>query len=467
MARLQREFDCTRKLSHPNVVKVYEFDRNEEFGFYTMELLEGEHLGDLLERVDRHPLPHPYAWAIIGAVGAALAHAHSRNVIHGDVSPKNVMITRGGEVRVLDFGSSTTANGGGPPGESEARRTVAATPAYASCEVLEGQRADPRDDLYALACLAYELLTGEHPFQGKRSIEARDLGMRPRRPPGLRFSRWRAIQRGLSWTREGRSIPVRQWLGQLGIEPEPERLPPFRETTKSGPYLPSLNMSKRMALVIAAFVGIALAWSSIHRGSRGLDSTGSQTASKALRAAGESIAAVQANRSEPSTSTTPVHLRVLPSDRAIASLDVAPPVPVNGPPESPHPVPHRAAGAPRPTSARSIQFTSNRYSAVSSAHFVETHVWRSRTSGDTNSFVWWTDNSSAKAGIDFVAQAPTPYRFSAGRQLASLFVRLIPNPGRSQAKDFHVCLGKRSTGSALTDVTCSAILLPAHADRPS
>jgi hypothetical protein len=222
-----------------------------------------------------------------------------------------------------------------------------------------------------------------------------------------------------------------------------------------------------MALVIAAFVGIALAWSSIHRGSRGLDSTGSQTASKALRAAGESIAAVQANRSEPSTSTTPVHLRVLPSDRAIASLDVAPPVPVNGPPESPHPVPHRAAGAPRPTSARSIQFTSNRYSAVSSAHFVETHVWRSRTSGDTNSFVWWTDNSSAKAGIDFVAQAPTPYRFSAGRQLASLFVRLIPNPGRSQAKDFHVCLGKRSTGSALTDVTCSAILLPAHADRPS
>ena len=160
MARLRREFACTRKLSHPNIVKVFEFDRVDDWAFYTMELLEGEGVDDMLAREAGRPLPRPYAWALIGAIGAALAHAHSRNVIHGDLSPKNVMITPGGEVRVLDFGSSTMSNGIAAPAETRVEGAVATTPAYASCELLEGQRADPRDDLYSLACIAFELLAG-------------------------------------------------------------------------------------------------------------------------------------------------------------------------------------------------------------------------------------------------------------------------------------------------------------------
>jgi hypothetical protein len=108
-----------------------------------------------------------------------------------------------------------------------------------------------------------------------------------------------------------------------------------------------------------------------------------------------------------------------------------------------------------------IQFTDRRYAALPRARFVETHVRRSRTSGDSAKFVWWTDDSTARAGVDFVAQAPTPYVFSSRRQFASLFVRLVPNPARTQEANFHVCLGKPGPGSALSDVTCSAILLPA------
>ncbi len=119
-----------------------------------------------------------------------------------------------------------------------------------------------------------------------------------------------------------------------------------------------------------------------------------------------------------------------------------------------------------PTGGSVIRFTVRRYSPPPRAQFVETHVRRLRTSG-ASQFVWWTDDSSAKAGVDFVAQAPTPYVFSSGRQFASLFVRLMPNPGRTQEANFHVCLGKPGSGSALTDVTCSAILLPANSSDPS
>ena len=202
--------------SHPNIIKVFEFDRVDNWAFYTMELLKGERVDDMLAREAGRALPRPYAWALIGAIGAALAHAHSRNVIHGDLSPKNVMITPGGEVRVLDFGSSTMSNGAAVSALPLVGGAVATTPAYASCELLEGQPADPRDDLYSLACIAFELLAGVRPFPGKRSNEARDEGIQPRRPPGLNYTQWRTLQVGLSWARDARSMSVRQWLARLG-----------------------------------------------------------------------------------------------------------------------------------------------------------------------------------------------------------------------------------------------------------
>src|SRR5580698_2458818 len=184
LSKLRQEFYCVQALSHPSIVKVYELDLEQEFPFFTMELIDGEILPRTMQRFHPLPLPRDYAWAVIREVAMGLAHAHDRRVLHGDIKPQNIMVTNSGEVRILDFGRS-----GGS--------ATALTPAYASCELLEGRTLDPRDDLFALSCLSYELLAGEHPFQHRRSTAARTAKMTPRRPAGLSRRQWRALGAGL------------------------------------------------------------------------------------------------------------------------------------------------------------------------------------------------------------------------------------------------------------------------------
>lgn len=103
VAALGREFHNAQQLSHPNIINVYEIDHEGDASFYTMELLEGEQLNQLHERLGGL-LPARYALAILRDIGEAIAHAHSRGVVHGDLKPQNIFVTYGGQVRVLDFG---------------------------------------------------------------------------------------------------------------------------------------------------------------------------------------------------------------------------------------------------------------------------------------------------------------------------------------------------------------------------
>ena len=214
-AALLQEFQSAQRLSHPNIINVFEIDQVQGATFYSMELLSGARLSQLLRRVDGSVLQRSYALAIIRDIGAAISHAHSRGVVHSDLKPSNVMITQAGEVRVLDFGGSSM-----PPREpwvSDSDGDDAyhhATPAYASCEQLERRRADPRDDIYALACIAYLLLSGRHPFDLLSSLEARARGMQPRRPAGISQPQWRAIREGLTFAREHQPASVEAWLGR-------------------------------------------------------------------------------------------------------------------------------------------------------------------------------------------------------------------------------------------------------------
>jgi hypothetical protein len=151
LTELQREFQHAQLLSHPNIVRVYEFDRDGPQAFFTMELLHGELLSQILQARKRVPLERPHALAVLRDVGAAIAHAHSRGVVHGDINPRNIFITTHGELRVLDFGASHTLSVAVPAPGDEAPPGGFATPGYASCQVLEGERPDARDDLFALA----------------------------------------------------------------------------------------------------------------------------------------------------------------------------------------------------------------------------------------------------------------------------------------------------------------------------
>ncbi|WP_129640907.1 protein kinase domain-containing protein [Peristeroidobacter agariperforans] len=223
LAQLEREFHEAQSLSHPNVVSVFDLDRDGNVYFIVMELLEGELLADILKRLDGQPMARHYALGVISSVGAALAHAHRRNVVHADLKPRNVMITTTGEVRVLDFGFARdrpldlhTASG--------LHEGPGVAPAYASVERVNGSDPHPSDDVYSLACIAYELLSGRHPFGGRSAPLARAHGRAPQRIPGLTGKQQQALQRALMWTRGERRIDIVELLAGLGCGEAPSRL---------------------------------------------------------------------------------------------------------------------------------------------------------------------------------------------------------------------------------------------------
>ena len=223
LAQLEREFHEAQSLSHPNVVSVFDLDRDGNVYFIVMELLEGELLADILKRLDGQTMARHHALGIISSVGAALAHAHRRNIVHADLKPRNIMITSAGEVRVLDFGFARdrpldlhTSSG--------LHETPVAAPAYASVERVNGSDPHPSDDVYSLACIAYELLSGRHPFGGRSAPLARAHGRHPQRLPGLSGKQQQALQRALLWTRGERRIDVVELLAALGCGDVPNRL---------------------------------------------------------------------------------------------------------------------------------------------------------------------------------------------------------------------------------------------------
>jgi hypothetical protein len=263
---LVREFHNAQQLSHPNVINVYEIDHEGDASFYTMELLDGERLSQLLERTGG-PLSAPYALSIIRDIGAAIAHAHSRGVVHGDLKPHNIFITYGGQVRVLDFGGLSHSPpepwiaDPDSPGRSRSYRT--ATPAYASYEQLQGRRAEPRDDIYAVACIAYELLTGRHPFDCKSSTEARAQHLRPSRPPRVSTECWRALRHGLAWERAQRPAQIEPWLEQLGVAAAAEQLPPTHQLTAAPPRRSGIAGAITAAVLLLA-LGAAVVAVELH-----------------------------------------------------------------------------------------------------------------------------------------------------------------------------------------------------------
>lgn len=461
LADLRREFFCAQALAHPNIVKVYEMHHDEDVAFYTMELLEGQLLNNVLERVHPHALERSYAWAIIRDVGAALAHAHSRNVVHGDLKPHNIMITDRSEVRILDFGASGTATRQWATSDPLQRNRVpAVTLAYACCELLDGQQTDPRDDLYALACLSYELLAGEHPFQRRRSTEARELGMRPRRPSGLSDRQWGALQLGLSWRRESRSLSVRDWLAMLGLEPAAQRLPPLHAPGSAAARSSRRDGVRAAALLTALIAGLGLwaAFSHTKPESKGIGTPVAPQAQLSLPRSAPPIPGKQINSAnvEAPPQPAPIGFAV---QSVLQPLQPAA-VPSHEQPASENVRRGSAAAASHPAAAEQITLSADTYRVRSGERFAEINVRRSNESRGNSSFVWWTEASSARPGSDFVSQNRTTQLFLKTRHSAKLFIRIVPNPARTRTQMFYVRIGDPSAGYLLGPVTRAAILIP-------
>jgi serine/threonine protein kinase len=215
---LQREARKAQALAHPNIVSVYDFDRDGSMVYLTMELLTGNPLSQVLRAPGFAGLPYAEVMRIVTGTGNALAYAHGRGFVHCDFKPGNVFLTKSGDVKVIDFGIARVFQ----KTEEDADATVfdpgslgALTPAYASPEMLERREPDPRDDIYALACITYELLTGRHPFNRMSALEARSAGMQPQRPPGLSRKQWLGLKSALAFERAARTPTVGRFLSQM------------------------------------------------------------------------------------------------------------------------------------------------------------------------------------------------------------------------------------------------------------
>lgn len=215
---LRSEARTARRLSHPNIRRVYDLDRCSTDFFVTMEWLEGESLARRLDRTASRSMSWAAAFRILSAVGAGLTHAHERGIVHGDVKPANVFVTTAGDIKLLDFGQSQQFGRAGQAGGK-----LALSPAYASCEMHEGAVPDVRDDIFALAVMAYRMLAGARPFGRYTPLQAERAEIRALRPAGLGARQWRALRQGMAWRRAQRPAAVAAFIAELLPPTEPRR----------------------------------------------------------------------------------------------------------------------------------------------------------------------------------------------------------------------------------------------------
>ncbi|HEY0686688.1 MAG TPA: bifunctional serine/threonine-protein kinase/formylglycine-generating enzyme family protein [Steroidobacter sp.] len=216
---LQRESRKAQQLAHANVVTVYDFDRDGANVFMVMELLEGQSLDRVIREHEETGLPIERALRLTRDLCRAMAYAHEKGVVHSDFKPANAFLTNNDVVKVFDFGIARAAkradNVSGSTTLFDPGTLGALTPTYASCEMIEGLEPDPRDDVYAIACVAYELVSGKHPFNRLSAVQARDKQMVAKRPRGLKRHQWKALQRGLAFERNQRTESAQQFLNEL------------------------------------------------------------------------------------------------------------------------------------------------------------------------------------------------------------------------------------------------------------
>jgi serine/threonine-protein kinase len=183
--RFLREAQTIARLEHPHIVPIYKVGRQDEVFYISMRCIDGPSLRHLLEQHKR--LSVGDAARIARQVADALAYAHSRDIVHRDIKPDNILLDQSGHVLVTDFGiakaaaqaaSSTAATGGA---QLTSEGMIIGTPQYMSPEQASGDKLDGRSDIYSLGIVLYQMLTGSPPFDGpsSASILAQQLTQTP------------------------------------------------------------------------------------------------------------------------------------------------------------------------------------------------------------------------------------------------------------------------------------------------
>ncbi len=463
-ATLERESYEAQSLSHPNIVSVFDLDRHGETYFIVMELLEGELLSGVLRWLDGRPLARDRALNIIATIGGALAHAHGRNIVHADLKPANVMVTTGGELKLLDFGFARRHALDPWIANSAAEDSApSSTPAYASSERVNGEEPHPGDDVYSLACIAYELLSGVHPFGGRSAPLARAHGRDPARIAGLTNKQWYALQNALSWNRAERRIDVVELTAALGCPAPSQRIGSPQELIAAGSKSAG---GARIWVVIGAIVVLAviaaIAWWQFG------DLLGPRLG--IAPASVEQVAPIGSAATDGAlTGNSSSEPEIRESD-AVVSQSSVPAEPVSSAPVAPAPKitePAAAATAAPPAQtgdaagglAGTIEFDKDTFVATESDGTVRLSVKRSGNLKHAAKFRWTLRSNSAEAGADFADIGPTVEEIPSGVRTSVLTIPLVNDGLVENTELFLVELSSVDGGPAIGEQARAAVIL--------
>jgi serine/threonine-protein kinase len=156
-ARFFREAESTGRLSHPNIVTIYDAGEENDLGYIAMELIEGTPLKQWARKPNLMPINE--VLLTVATVADALDYAHQQGIVHRDIKPANIMLTKDRIVKVMDFGIAKMASS-----SKTQTNIVLGTPTYMSPEQIAGKKVDGRSDIFSLGVVLFELLTGQLPF---------------------------------------------------------------------------------------------------------------------------------------------------------------------------------------------------------------------------------------------------------------------------------------------------------------
>lgn len=448
-ARLKREFRQTQALRHAGVVRMFDLDCDDGTWFITMELLVGTTLDARFKRLPATADDTTDAMKIASSCAEVLAFAHRQGVLHGDFKPGNVFLEDDGTVKVLDFGTA--------PASPQSAIDTAADPAvipragtraYASPEVLAGEPPEPRDDVFSLACVVYELLSGRHPFGRLPAPRARDLSLAATPLPPLSAVQNAALASGLAWQRAARPPSVQEFMRSLtrpAIEPVP--LPVQQRSSPE-------RVPRRwpVALVAAAVLLVAL-WALLPGEDR-------EPAGRRGDAANSRPPASEVAPAAP----TPANL-VGPDDAEAPSLSAAIPeaVPAQEPVSPPSTTAQREPDPPSPArvAARPRAQVRPDHASIVVSEGSPAAVVLLRRQGNLAASVqvaWQLSNGSARLQEDIGGPVTGTTRFLPGQTTRAVYVPLIDDSIAEGEETFSLRMTSRSAAvDATGDVTITIV----------
>jgi serine/threonine protein kinase len=216
---LLHEANSTKQLSHPNIVRVFDVDYDQQHYFIVMEYLDGESLEQVIKRYKPKGLSFNAALKLLQPIADALSYAHRSGIVHADLKPANIMVNRDGLVKILDFGVAQKLQLNYDIYAADIQQTGGQlsgyTPAYASPQLLADNPPTVSDDVFSFACLTYELLSSKHPFDRLPANQAQQQQKVLKKPAHLSFLQWQALKQALNFDAAKRPKSIAALMQQL------------------------------------------------------------------------------------------------------------------------------------------------------------------------------------------------------------------------------------------------------------